>query len=239
MTQQEPRPPTAPPSAQLSGQLSGQLSALLALLLGSSLLCAGAPGLGLLSEKMHSDPKARAALARDVGPLLAPAVQALATFNARVRLPLSRRLLPPQQLFRVRQSWHLYGAGEDKVMRLEIHADDQLLYRSEDPRHAWRADQLGHRRVRPMVKTMMKKSKAFNWRGFAPFVVDRVRQDHPGVRQVGILALHRGWTDPLDRIHHGRVARAPDWRPIFVGADGVEHPEQAEAETPDADEAEP
>ena len=178
------------------------------------------PGVDAWGSKTLRSAEDRAEVARDWGPAAAEIAGAIADLNRKWRIPLVQRFNPIERLFRIKQSWHLYGSAPRQVRRLEIHVDDRLVFRSRDREHDWRAEQLENRRVRPTVKTLATKPDGYNWKGLGRFIVDGVRQDFPDARLVRITGTVTAGAGT--RVSHGREARAPDWalQPIAPAAAG-------------------
>lgn len=168
-----------------------------------AMTCAGTPGLGMMGPTPYTRH-----LAEGTG---GTAERAVAWVQQELRWPLARRLLPLQRVFRIRQNWHLYRGGPRRVRHIEIHVDGELVHRTHDPDHAWRAAQLRYRRIRPMQHTLVGDDDAANWRGLTRWVVGQVLETRPDAQEVRISALWRGHQQAAARVVHGRVARAPGW----------------------------
>lgn len=208
---------TTPPPATLREHLQ----AAAALLLGGAFLVAGMPGLSTWGSGALRTEAARAEVLAELGPVVGALAIGAADFNRHVRAPVARRLIPAQRLFRVRQAWSLYGGGPPVVRHLEVWVDERLVYRTRDPQHAWEASRLGNRKVRPMVETAARKPVATNWKGLARYVLTRAREDFPAAQEVRILATRGAFGEEAAAVVHGRVARAPDWEVVEVGALGL------------------
>lgn len=189
------------------------------------LVCAGTPGFSSLGSapsqgSLKGDWKAKAA---------AGFLKGSTWINQRLRKPLARRLRPVERVFRIRQAWNLYSGGPNRSRSLEILVDDRLVYRSNDPEHAWLDDKLGHRRVRPINQTLVEKDTALNWKPMMRFVLRHAQADFPEMTSLQLQAQwtnHRGDNRAPVRVH-GRRMEAPDWSivPLDKGAG-------ASAETP-------
>ena len=197
---------TAAPSRPLRDHLIG----VAALLAGLALFIAGTPGARGLSRSLV-DGEGRAEVERRAG-VAAPVVLAIYRLNFDLRVPVAKHLIPVQSLFRVSQSWGLYGGGPKQIRWLRIDVDGQPVFRTEDPDLTWRAPQFSHRKMRPMVETMSNKASAYNWTGFSRWVLREVRRDFPDARHVSIVAERAERTPgaPVEE-HHWREASAPDW----------------------------
>ena len=194
------------------------LKALLVLLAFSAVAILGTPGLDYQDWRDLDEPDerqaARAALeGRSGGAALAVALLAVSDLNRQVRQPLYDLLAPVQRPFRIRQSWHLYRDGPNRVRRLEISVDGRLVHRSVDPAHPWRDAQLRNRHVRPVMQVLAERDDGPNWRGAVRWIVQEARADWPQARQVRIVATLARYPGTDPRPAHAYVARAPDWQP--------------------------
>jgi hypothetical protein len=188
------------------------------------------PGLDTNASKHVHEPAKRARLERRVGPVLATVALAIVQVDRTIRRPIARRLTPLERLFRIRQSWHLYTNGPKHVRRLELWADDTLLYRTRDPEHAWRAATLENRKIRPMAETVAQKDQAFNWKGYGRFVVRSVLEDRPDTEMVRIITTQARFGQPEVRHIHGRAAHAPQWALRELAKSELAQSEQAHRE---------
>jgi hypothetical protein len=94
---------------------------------------------------------------------------------------------------------------------MEIHVDDQVVYRTMDPDANWLEPVLRNRRVRPMAESLVKKAKAANRIGLSRFIVERARADYPDAQRIEIRSLTGRRPGKRLRVHHSMVATAPDW----------------------------
>jgi len=219
-----------PPSSR-----TAHFRGVLALLAVFFFLCAGTPGMRGLSEKRHASDEGRAKIRQKAG-LLAPFFYGAVWANQHVRGPISRKLGKFQSVFRIAQSWGLYGSGPDTVRHLVIEVDGQRVYRTNDSELDWLSLELSHRKVRPMPETMAKKLRAYNWSGFSRFVLERARVDFPDAHELRILAEWQSREpDARPRIHHGRRARGPDWTWELLGKDGALLPPEEQAKEAEID----
>ncbi len=198
-----------------------QLRAVLALSLAFFFLCAGTPGLRGMNAKVYLQPEKRQKIERRAGPEAAAVYFAIAELNHRFRQPIAARFNKLQSLFRISQSWGLYGQGPMPVRWLVIEVDQTPIYQTNEPAHAWRAHQLAHRKLRALPETLVEKPRAYNWTSFSEWVRTEALQDFPDAKEVSVLAVW-GTRDirSTPTIHHGRRARYPDWNWIALGANG-------------------
>jgi len=224
MSSPEPTPssPEPPPSSpEPTSPRRAHLRGVLALVVVTFFLCAGTPGMRGLNPKRHFQPKWRAKVERKAG-AAAPFFFGAIWVNHYVRVPISKHLAKFQSVFRIAQSWGLYGSGQQRVGHLIIEVDGQPVHRTNDSELSWLSTELGHRKIRPMPETMVNKLRAFNWNGFSRFVLERSQEDFPDAREVRILAewqKRNVGAEPW--IHHGRRAQAPDWKWELLGEGGV------------------
>ncbi len=214
------------------------LRGVLALVVVTFFLCAGTPGMRGLNPKRQLQPEMRAKVERKAGPA-APFFFGAIWVNHSVRVPVSKHLAKFQSVFRIAQSWGLYGSGQQRVRHLLIEVDGQPVHRTNDSELSWLSTELGHRKIRPMPETMVKKLRAFNWNGFSRFVLERALEDFPDAREVRILAeWQKRDVGAEPWIHHGRRAQAPDWRWELLGEEGAVLPpeEQLKGDEKDAGE---
>lgn len=193
--------------------------ALLILLAFAVLLVLGTPGLDYQEWRRYDDADELDEARDRFGALGGPLVRGISIFNGRVRQPIYDRLEILQRPLRARQSWHLYRDGPNRVRRIEIRVDDQLIHRSADPDFAWRAPQLRNRHLRPVVQNVTTKPDSPNWRGLARWVVAQARRDFPDAERVDIVARVGRFPGTELADHHRYVAEAPDWIPHQQGAD--------------------
>ncbi len=187
------------------------LAAAWTLLLFAAFFIAATPGFDNWNANSLKSPASREEAIKDLGPVIGRAAIATADINRAVRLPLARLLVPAQRVFRVRQSWALFGGGPGKVRELEVVVDGRVVYRTRDAEHAWRSEQLGNRRVRPMIDSLASKSDAFNWKGMGRYLVTHAREDFPGATEVVIRATRQPYGGTERSVAWQRVARAPAW----------------------------
>lgn len=199
-----------------------QLRAVLVLLVACTMVCLGLPGTDRLRVGSYHKPKLRRAVEQEAGPL-APLVMNLIWLNDTVRMPLRVRMRPVERLFRIKQSWGLYGGGPSIQRSLVIFIDDEQVFALQEQEDRWIGPLLTHRRMRALVETMVEKPEALNWNNVGPWIVRRAQEDFPEAREVRMEAVWRSETAP-PAIHHGRVARAPDWTLHPLGPDGIEEP---------------
>lgn len=214
------------------------LVALLVLVAHGLLLLAGTPGLAAWKAETFSSPKLRAKIASDFGEPTLTAVTALGDLNSRLRIPAANQLRPIERFFRISQSWHLYGEGPRFVRRLEVRVDGQLVYRSRDPDHAWRASMLENRHMRPLVERVVNKANASNWRGLGRFLIDCVSADFPEAQRLDISSTQAHYGSDDATFRHGRQAAAPDWALIPVDEGGQPIQPLDDETGPDPDEEE-
>lgn len=186
----------------------------------------GTPGLDYLDPVDYDTAAERAKLRAEKTPLQAEFTLAAHAFNRSVRLPIYQWVDDPQRVFRIRQSWHLYRDGPQRIARLEIWADDALLYRTADPAFPWHAEIFRDRRMRPVVESSTWDPEAANWRGLLRLCVERVQAEHPATRRVALKATRAAFPGTGDvTVHHVFEAAAPAWTPSVVvyepGADGA------------------
>ena len=197
------------------------LQALAATLVCFFLLCAGTPGVRSVGHK-HRTEKGRAQLHERLGTVFAVITIQAGWVNDHVRKPLAEPLWPIQQFFGIAQTWSLYAGVDKKLRRLEVHIDDELVYRSNDPTATWLAGPLGSRRIRPLLDRVVMRKKTVHWDRLTRFVTSRARQDFPHAASIRLLAVHQARTPQAPpRAMFGRLARSPDWTPVPLGPDGL------------------
>jgi hypothetical protein len=173
------------------------------------LLVVGTPGLDHLGTRFSSR-RARL-LEKHFGPVIATGTQKLVGFNAKIRIPITRKVGVFQPVFRVRQSWNLYRDGPRRVYRLEVRVDGNPVFRSGSSELDWLAPQLGNRRMRPVVESTTKKFKSANWRGLSRFVIAQARAAWPEAKSVELVALSGRRPGKRLRPTHRISSSAPDW----------------------------
>jgi hypothetical protein len=191
--------------------LREHLRAAAVLAVGASMLIAAPPGLEFGGIRgLDSEAKREAARAQ-YGEVLVALGVAFAALERGLRRPLAAPLLPLQRAFRIEQTWNFYPDGLGWVYRLEIDVDDALVFRMNDPEHAWLAPQLTCRRLRPLVQATAVSMNSRNSEGVARFVVRHAREDFPDASEVVIRSMRGAW--PGDRLteHHRLYAGAPEW----------------------------
>lgn len=192
------------------------LRALLVLLVHLGILVLGTPGLDYQKWRDYDTGSERAQAMKDYGPVWGRVLLATADVNRYVRTPLYKRIEGVQRPFRIRQSWHLYRDGPNRVRRLEIRVDDQLLHRSGDPDYTWRNAQLRNRKLRPIAENIARKTGTPNWRGLVRWIVTQARADHPDAQEVRIQSLVGRYPGDQLEPRHSYVARAPDWKLLEI-----------------------
>ena len=221
-------------SAEPPHARAAHLRGVLALGVTLFFLCAGTPGMRGLNPKGYSSKAYRKKIERKAGEL-APFFFGALWVNHFVRIPVSKRFVKLQSVFRISQSWGVYGGGPSPVRHLIIEIDGQPVYRTNDGELTWLSRELGHRKIRPMPETMTQKLRAFNWTGFSRFVLERAHKDFPDAQEVRILAQWQKRQDGDEPwIHHGRQARAPDWNWMLVGEHGVLLPPEDQLKSDEA-----
>jgi hypothetical protein len=175
------------------------------------LLMIGTPGLDFLPTSFLSSKPARAKFSKKHGDFATQLAKAAGDLN-RSRKPIAKQLGAFQPMFRIRQSWHLYRDGPSSIRRMEIYADDTLIYRTLDPDADWNNKVFRNRRVRPMAETLVKKSKAANRLGLGRFIVSHAREDFPEAQRIEIRSLSGRRTGKSLRTHHRMMASAPSWK---------------------------
>ena len=173
------------------------------------LLIVSMPGVSFLKKNLLLSHADQQRFERRHGRIALHTVATAADLN-RARRPLAEAIGGFQPLFRVRQSWHLYRDGPRMIRRMEIRVDGDLIYRSNDPKFSWNEAIFKHRRIRPMVETLVKKPKAKNRVGLARFIVNHAKEDFPGVQRIDISSF---WGDRKGKTkrHHRIIAEAPNW----------------------------
>lgn len=121
---------------------------------------------------------------------------------------------PVLRTFRVSQTWFLYRDGPDNVHRLEVYADDALVYSSGDDDPAWLAGPLGDRRVRPVVESTCKQSQPGNWAGLVRYVTARVRDERPTTHRVELQCTVGPFPGVAVTTQRAYAAEAPGWTPV-------------------------
>ena len=178
---------------------------------GILLLMLGFPGVSFMKSGKYKRPIERKEAQERLG-AFAPIAFELADFNRDVRLPIERKVGVIQRPFRVSQTFHLYRDGPQKVRRLEVWADDELLHRSGDDDATWREGQLRNRRFRPVVESNARKVDGRNGESMVRWLLAEVLEERPTTERLEVRAA---WADyPGDGEtwrHHGWYAEAPHW----------------------------
>lgn len=183
-------------------------------------LCAGTPGVRSVGRKHRTD-KGRAQLHRRLGPVFATITIGAGWVNDHLRKPLSEPLWPLQKRLGIAQTWALYAGVDHTVRWLVVEVDGTVVYRSNDPDARWLAGPLGSRRMRPVLDKAVMRESTGHWDPLTSFLVGRAARDFPEMQQLRVLAVHQDQaTDASPAIAYGRLATAPDWAPIPLGADG-------------------
>ena len=133
-------------------------------------------------------------------------------FERQVRAPIVRKLNVFERPLRLKQTWSLYGDGPTWVRRLEVWADNQIVYRTGDPQYEWMASVLDSRRIRPVVESVAKKTTPRNRKGLGRLIIRQARADFPEVELVEIWAVRGRFPGTNSKRHHGQRAAAPDWK---------------------------
>lgn len=193
-------------------QARDHLRALAVLVIGLFMAVGAAPGLDMLPDDAYATTASQEALRAQVPqPWMADAAILAADWNRRLRVPLLHLMMPIERTFRVRQNWSLYQNGPRTRMRLEIEVDGVLWYRSVDSSHAWHDSTWSHRRVRPVVNTLVTTARSKHGDGFVALVVHRVLQERPEAREVRLYAARDTWQGGEVTRTLRAVSRAPEW----------------------------
>ena len=187
------------------------LRALAVLTSGFLLLMLGFPGVSFMKSSKYKRPKERQEARERLGPF-APVAFRLADFNRDVRMPFERKVGVVQRPFRVSQTFHLYRDGPQKVRRLEVWADDELLHRSAEQSPDFRLGQLRNRRFRPVVESNARKVDGPNAESMVAWLVDEVLDELPDTQRIEVRAVWASYPGDGDTwLHHGWYADAPHW----------------------------
>lgn len=201
--------------------LRRQLRAVGALALCLGFFATGAPGLSRAKPAAWEEGTLQERIENSVPSWLAPPALAGAWAGVQLRLATERLLGPVQQVFRVRQNWHLYGGGPRRIYRLEVWVDDALQYRSADPDHRWATAQLDHRRFRPIVERVVERAGASNFEVICLLVRRQWEADHgqpPG--EVVMWATRQTRDLAPQSIAHGARCAAPDYALVHLDSAG-------------------
>jgi len=131
------------------------------------------------------------------------------------REKVSEPLVWTQRPLRIAQQWSLYGVGPNKVRRLSVFADDELLYRSGERHHPGSAvlhPFLRYRRIRPMAVHLCMGRSHGNAPHLLRYLVQKVRVLRPGVAQVRLECTSSPWPGDAPRIRQRWTSSAPSWR---------------------------
>ena len=184
------------------------LHAVAALFVLVFLLCTGTPVFSAWGWDTLTTAREQERLIRQHGVLIGRAGIALTDLNRTIRLPITRRLNKIEQLFRIRQKWHLYTSGPKHAHRLEVWIDEALVYQTQSRDHAWLRLQVSHRKLRPMIDSLATKETAFNWKGMGRFLVHSAQADFPEAQSIAIVATKATFGDPDSTPTHGQEATA-------------------------------
>jgi len=127
------------------------------------------------------------------------------------RGPLVDVMTPIQRPLRLEQSWALYGSGPHSALRMEIVIDSTLVYRTQDPEHRWLTPQLQHRRIRPMLSSMVTKKNPDNRVGLERFILTQAQAEWPAAEAVELRFTRTPYPDDDTETFRIRRATAPDW----------------------------
>ncbi len=178
------------------------------------------PGLdGAPRGFMRSD-QSIARVSRDAPAWSLPLLRFLGTINADVRRPMVQFLTPLQRPLRLEQTWRLYGDGPALVRKMEIHIDDEVVYRSGDSDLDWEESTWRHRRLRPVPATVAdhcrKRKHPLNREGLTRLIMERALRDVPDAQRVELRILSGRFPDQTLAPSHGVVRSAPDWEMVDV-----------------------
>ena len=186
------------------------LRAGLLLLVGAAIFVLATPGL----ESLPRSPSELDAAADDFPPALISLARGAMWVELHGRRPLEEALTPLQRPLRLEQSWSLYGSGPRAARRLLIRIDGVLVHRTGDPDHAWLAQQLRHRRLRPMVETLVTKRAPANRDGLERFILTRARSAWPSAKRVTLQFTRTPYPPDEAEMYRVRSARPPQW--VFI-----------------------
>lgn len=176
------------------------------LLVYACILVLSGPGLRSLPD---SPEEAERLMAGSPAPLVSLA-KGLVLAETVVREPLADRIGPVQRPLRLAQEWALYGAGPAAVHRMEIRVDGLLVHRTQDPEHDWLAWPLRHRRIRPMVESVVMKPAPENRPGLERYILTQARAQWPAAQEVSLQFVKTPYHGEPTR-YRIRAAAAPDW----------------------------
>ncbi|MFT5680286.1 MAG: hypothetical protein ACI8RZ_001192 [Myxococcota bacterium] len=173
------------------------------------LLVLATPGIDSLGLDRISQKDREAALEDGVPEVV---LSGLSVFGA-VRRPLLRLFTPLEHPLRIEQSWGLYGSGPERVRRMEILLDEELVYRTEDSEHDWREPMFRNRRLRPMVDTVSRKPDAENRDALMWLISDRAAADHSDLSRVEVRFTVAKFPGSDARVAHAFEMLPPHWTP--------------------------
>lgn len=103
------------------------------------------------------------------------------------------------ELTQTAQSWRLFGTPRERPSALTITAtdgsSDQLLYRSRDERHRWRAEILEYRRIRAAYTPVAGRPPA-PYEGFVARIASEVFDERQDARKVTVSLVESHTTLP-------------------------------------------
>ena len=165
------------------------------------------PGLDDVSVKYGSTVEERAEIrAKPLGRLELAAVD----FNRSVRGPTLEPLNLLEWPLRVKLNFFLYPNGPSRMDIAEIRVDGVLVHRTNDPHHAWKAEQLAFRRLRPVVYSTIRDQKPQSWRGLLRWI-GQCAETELGGSSIEVTTQRGPY--PGTELHPVLVYRAtaPDW----------------------------
>ena len=176
------------------------------------------PGLDGAPPGFMRSEQSIARVSRDTPAFALPLLKFLGTVNAELRRPVVKFLTPLQRPLRLEQTWRLYGDGPELVRKMEIHIDDEVVYRSGDSDLDWEESVWRQRRLRPVPATLAdhcrKRKQPLNREGLSRLVMERALRDYPEAQRVEIRILS-GRFPGMDLMpSHGVVRAAPDWEMV-------------------------
>lgn len=179
----------------------------LLLLVGAVIFVLSTPGL----ESLPQRPSTLEAEADAFPPALNTLARGAMWVELHGRRPLEEALTPLQRPLRLEQSWSLYGSGPRLARRMLVRIDGVLVHRTGDPEHAWLVRQLRHRRVRPMVETVVTKRAPANRAGLERFILTRALAAWPSAKRVTLQFTRTPYPQEEPEVYRVRSARAPEW----------------------------
>ena len=183
------------------------------------------PGIDGLPKGFLDSQQKKDKLAETVPKPLVHVAAWMMDLNRSIRLPLLNVLAPIQPPLRLEQTWMLYGDGPDRVRRLEVLIDDEVVYRTEHDVLDWREATFRMRRLRPMPSTIVSrcpqkrmvkgewvlKNLPVNRIGLSRVVLEWALQDFPEAQRVELRAISGPYPGHELIPSHGVVRQAPDW----------------------------